>query len=538
MALTAAARRSFASTALATLLATVVLLTLLGHARLTDWDEGIYAGISRAMLSTGWLVPHWNGQPWLEKPPLELWLTSLNFRIFGVTEFAARLTSALSGVALVTLLHAWLTLRRNALTAWLNTLILLSTFGFQHVARVGEMDVLLSLACTLAVIGLCELQRAEDRGRGWLLFGTGFAIALMTKGAASLTLPLTFVLGFALRRLFARSSALLAVVPGRNLRSDDQRQRYPFKRTALVKKIALALFLALTLPWHLAMLHRFGDTFTAQYLGLHVLTRATSQIEGHITPWYFYLRVLLVSAAPWVFLYPFALYNALRQRHQDSLAGHDTTLRPFALFALTVLTLFSIAQTRLPHYIAPAYPALAVLTAAWIAARLGPWLVVPHPLPRLLKCIAATLALYTVAALLTANSRKSPHAPHLPNGDTTPDNREQIALLKQVFQHPQPGVTNIAGPLLTLRSGSYNPIPTTVFYSGRQVQQTILTPNLPVPKTDKYTNDPILLTLALADHQPHLLLANRSLLSTLPRSIRFQPLAERTTLALGIASTQ
>ena len=145
------------SAALAMLLAAIVLLPLLGHNRLTDWDEGIYAGISRAMLSGSWLVPHWNTQPWLEKPPLELWLTALSFKLFGVSEFTARLTSALSGIALIGLIHGWLTLRRNQLTAWLSTLFLLATFGFLHAARVGEMDVLLSLGCTLALIGLAEL---------------------------------------------------------------------------------------------------------------------------------------------------------------------------------------------------------------------------------------------------------------------------------------------------------------------------------------------------------------------------------------------
>jgi 4-amino-4-deoxy-L-arabinose transferase-like glycosyltransferase len=121
------------STLLATLVACLVLLPLLGHKPLTNWDEGIYAEISREMLSLGVLVPHWNHQPWFEKPPLMFWITAAFFKLLGVTEFWARAGSALSGVAIVTVLHAWLISRKDTLAAWFSTFILLGTFGFLHV---------------------------------------------------------------------------------------------------------------------------------------------------------------------------------------------------------------------------------------------------------------------------------------------------------------------------------------------------------------------------------------------------------------------
>ena len=94
-------RATWQSTGLAILLASLVLVPLLGHKLLTDWDEGIYAEVSREMLTRGWLVPHWNGQVWFEKPPLMLWVTAALFRVFGVTEFCARGASAFSGIAIV-----------------------------------------------------------------------------------------------------------------------------------------------------------------------------------------------------------------------------------------------------------------------------------------------------------------------------------------------------------------------------------------------------------------------------------------------------
>src|ERR1700721_671173 len=185
------------STLLATMLACIVLLTLLGHKPLTNWDEGIYAEISREMLSLGFLVPHWNYQPWFEKPPLMLWITAAFFKMFGVTEFWARAGSALSGVCIVALLHAWLA-RRDILAAWLSTFILLGTFGFLHVCRAGEMDVLLSLGCCIALWGLPAIQ--DRQLSGWYLFWTGLAICLMAKGAASIVLIITALLFAALER--------------------------------------------------------------------------------------------------------------------------------------------------------------------------------------------------------------------------------------------------------------------------------------------------------------------------------------------------
>src|SRR3984885_14384333 len=156
------------STLLATALACIVLLSLLGHKPLTNWDEGIYAEISREMLSLGVLVPHWNYQPWFEKPPLMFWVTAAFFKLFGIHDFWARAGSALSGVGIVALLHGWLSRRKDALAAWLSTVILLSTFGFLHVCRVGEMDVLLSLGCCIALFGLTAIQ--DRKLNGWYLF--------------------------------------------------------------------------------------------------------------------------------------------------------------------------------------------------------------------------------------------------------------------------------------------------------------------------------------------------------------------------------
>jgi 4-amino-4-deoxy-L-arabinose transferase-like glycosyltransferase len=534
------------STALAAVLAALVILTLLGHNRLTDWDEGIYAQVSREMLQSGWLVPHWNSLVWIDKPPLTYWITALFFKLFGVSELTARLGSALSAIAIVTVLHAWLLRTRDNFTAWLSTVILLSTFGFLHVARVGETDTLLSFGSLLALIGLADLLLPSERPslNGWYLYWTGFAIALMSKSAASGTLFLTLLV-------------LLAIDP--ILR---RRVRAPFF-------YGLLLFLALTLPWHLFMLHRFGQVFVRQYLGLHVLGRVAYQFDGHLTPWWYYLRVLLFSAPPWVLLYPVALYATFR-------TPTLRYLRPFAVFALVQTLFFSCVQTRLPHYMAPAYAPLSALVAIWLAIWIqrrsailsqredavilsqrenavilsgarsaqpkDPDAVYPAPTPSTLsthtllrfrlQLITAGVVIWILTALLTAHPRSRLHSPALPNGQITPNNREETALLKQVFQHPTLLVANTPGPLLDGRPGSYNPIPTVLFYANRPVQQVALQPLPPNTPTDIYAFNPIPLAQAVTT-QPRLLLISRSLVPQIPANYTFQPIATSPTLELG-----
>jgi 4-amino-4-deoxy-L-arabinose transferase-like glycosyltransferase len=484
-------RQRAVSTGLAVLLACAVLLPLLGHKLLTDWDEGIYAEVSREMLGRGWLVPQWNFHPWLEKPPLMLWITAFFFKIFGINEFWARAGSALSGVAIVGMLHARLLRRGYRWAAWLSTLILLTTFGFLHVARVGEMDVLLALGCAIAVCGLADLDGGSRQG--WYLFFAGFAVALMTKGAASVTLPLT---------------AVIAAIAGGWGRRQFGGQFW----------LGLVVFLAAVLPWHLALWRRFGATFLNEYLGFHTLTRATQQIEGHTTHWWFYLWVLLVSAAPFALLFPSAILSGLRR----------TELRAWAIFALVVVGFFSVVQTRLPHYIAPAYPALSLLTAVYVADWLRGFAAKRHWTPRgfWLRVSVVAIAAWGLGAAVTAVPRKHLHA-EVVNGRITHEEKESILLLQRAFRQPQPD-----GPVLVWRETEPRSIATPIFYTQRPVQQVQLE-ELPVEAArDRYDFDPATLDQMVVT-EPRVILLDKTLLNRIPAGMTYTPIAAGTQMAVG-----
>jgi 4-amino-4-deoxy-L-arabinose transferase-like glycosyltransferase len=485
-------RQAVVSTALAALVACAVLLPLLGHKPLTEWDEGIYAEVSREMLGGSWWAPHWNYQVWLEKPPLMLWVTAAFFKLFGVSEFWARAGSALSGVGIVALLHGWLVRRHGLLTAWLSSVILLATLGFLHVCHVGEMDVLLALGACVALVGLTQVE--DEQSQGWYWFWLGFAIALMTKGAASVVIPVTTV--------------VFAVT-----------QRWGWRRFGAAFWIGMAVFAALVLPWHLAMYQGFGHAFVDQYLGLHVLARATQQIEGHNTPWWFYLKVLVVSAPPFCLLYPVAAGRGYRQ----------PALRVWAIFAVVVLLFFSVIQTRLPHYIAPAYPALALLTAVWA----GDWI-----RPRLTRETAfwvrtglGVAAVWALSIALTHTALKNLHSARLgdgANGSVLADNKETDALLKaaDVAEAP-PG-----GPLLLWREPRIQSIATVVFYAQRQVQQVTLEAPGPGEPLDQYKYAPVLLRQAVGC-EARLILLDKSLIPQIPRTMQYKPVRSSETLELG-----
>jgi 4-amino-4-deoxy-L-arabinose transferase-like glycosyltransferase len=484
--------RQTASTSLAALLACIVLLPLLGHKPLTNWDEGIYAEISREMLSLGPLVPHWNYQPWFEKPPLMLWITAAFFKIFGVTEFWARAGSALSGVCIVALLHVWL-VRKDILAAWLSTFILLATFGFLHVCRVGEMDVLLSLGCCIALCGLTAIQ--DSQPRGWYLFWLGLAIALMSKGAASIVLIIAAL-------LFAAVECWNPTRLGRSF------------------WLGLLLFLALVLPWHLYIFHRFGASFLTEYLGFHVLTRATHQIEEHNTHWWYYLWVLLISAAPFALLYPFAIADAFKRRE----------LRAWAIFAVVVVAFFSVVQTRLPHYIAPAYPPLALLTSVFLADCLREFQRRRRQ-PLLSFWTTFTIlatSLCIASAFLTSVPRRKLHEARVTT-DVVYAEKESIQLLRDVFSRPQP----VQGPLLVWWDGNARSIATSVFYARRPVQQIQLQPvSVGVP-TDKYLFQPQTLADAVAPG-PRIILLDKYLVQQIPSEFSYKQIISGRAMEVGV----
>ncbi len=333
---------------------------------LNEPDEGRYAEIGREMVVYGdWFTPTQNGIPHFQKPPLIYWLTAVSLKTFGIHEWAARLPAALA--ALGTL----------ALTAWISrmilgrgmrqaaVLVLAACAGFFALARLLTPDMLLTFWITAAIA--CAVKRHQGGGQLWggaffLAMGLGF----MTKGPMALVVPM---------------SAMLS------LRWRTPRERRPSMPWAT----GLILTLVLGLWWFVvqAMVH---DKLYDYFAGDELVKRFASGKHGRSKPIWFFFAVLPVAFLPWTFFLP-ALFRDLRQRWRAKayLGPRAALLLGWFVPPLVVL---SLSGSKLPTYILPLMPALALGVVVWWKES--------GRRTRLLHWIAAgALALFVVIASLS-----------------------------------------------------------------------------------------------------------------------------------------
>lgn len=337
----------------------------LGAPGFFDADEPAYAQAAREMRESGdWVTPHFNGRPRFDKPPLFYYLIMLSDRLLGETEFAARCWSALAGVAVTALL--WLTARRwvgpwagpttgVAFSASLLTALL---------ARAAVTDMLLCLFVTAAILaGLAALQAPAPRARRFATAGwVAMALAVLVKGPVGLLIP-----------ALALGGSLLLL---REIRSGVPR---------LVPWEGPALFLAIAAPWYALVLAANGWAFVEGFLIKHNLSRFSGVISSHGGPLWFYVPVLLVGFFPWCGSLPSALWRAARvARRRRAVSPAERLTVTCLCWFVGVFVFFSLAGTKLPSYLFPAFPALALLVGSggmkdeavppWVS-KLGSWLI-------------------------------------------------------------------------------------------------------------------------------------------------------------------
>jgi 4-amino-4-deoxy-L-arabinose transferase-like glycosyltransferase len=310
-------------------------------------DEPRYAWIARDMAETGdWVTPRLYGKPWLEKPPLFYWGAALPFKLFGVSETAARLPSAISAL-LATLVLAWLAWRLyGAETArWL--LVLLPTtvgmIGFSHAAATdmpfsGMFTI--AMVCAAVALGLTHDENTPILPRTpWLaliLFGFFLGLAVLAKGPAAIILSGGAVFFWA---LFTK------------------RWRDAFR---LFHPAALATFCVTALPWYILCARRNPDFFRI-FIIEHNFKRFLTPEFQHIQPFWYYGAVLLIALLPWTALALWSLIvGSVRLWTFKRLS---TTSLFFLTWALFCLVFFSVSRSKLPGYILPAIPAIVMLMA-------------------------------------------------------------------------------------------------------------------------------------------------------------------------------
>ncbi len=340
------------------LLWSLLALSSLGLAPLFDLDETIYAQTALDMWRQGhWLVPEANGMRFFEKPPFVYYLMDLSFALFGENAWAARLPSALFTLATAGLLVVTGSRLFSREFGWLAAAIFLSMLEVGLLAHAAILDPALNffLAASFCAWVLWRVGAARRHG---VLAGLASGLAVAVKGPVGLAVP---ALVFALDWLVARERPRLSA--------------FPWLGAALA-------FLAAAAPWYLMLLIESGPAFFYEFILVHNLGRALHPMQGHGGGWWYYLVVFAVSVLPWLAWMP---HLARAFSPASTLAPARALMRAGFIWTGAVLVLFSLAATKLPHYISCIYPVLALMLAcAWFVQP-------PAGLRRLLAATAAIL---------------------------------------------------------------------------------------------------------------------------------------------------
>jgi 4-amino-4-deoxy-L-arabinose transferase-like glycosyltransferase len=304
------------------------------------------AGIAAEMLQDhDYLVPMLNGQQFLEKPPLSYWLQAASMRAFGYTAAAARLPSVVAGVAAVLLMFfAIERITANRRTAWLAALFLMTMASFWMNSRIAGQDVLLAFGIALALVGFWFTRETDALVTGWLLYAAGIFVATFTKGVIGLAVPGVVLFVFLLLEAcwFHRR-----LVPANWLRP---------ALFALVGLLPLAL-------WLFALYRVHGTDYVREV----VLTNSVDRFAGdyqrgsHAEPFYYYLKKLPETFAPWTLLVLVALWQLRSQFRRDK------RLLFIVCWLLAPYVLLSLSAGKRPTYLLVIYPAAAILCALFVA---------------------------------------------------------------------------------------------------------------------------------------------------------------------------
>lgn len=343
-------------------LSAAIFLGGLGRLPLMGRDESLYAEAAREMAAGGdWITPRVNGGPFLEKPPLNYWAAGAAIKLLGPSPLAVRLPAALSGVLVVLLVSVLGARVWGWRAGLLGGVALCTCLQMAVIARMGIMDVPLTLLVTAAMLAYAAWWFSGSLAAA-VGFGLAVALGILLKGGAGLLPVFIAVVDLAVRRL--------------------RRERPP--RAALSRwlsaLLAALLAAAVAAPWFLVMSARQGPEFGGTLLVHEHLRRVLQPMQGHGGPFWIYLPVIGLGFFPWAAFLTGNLWRGLRAAARRRAPAEDGPAESegqrfwrglAAVWFWTVLILFSLVSTKLPGYVTPLYPALALLAGVELDRRLS-----------------------------------------------------------------------------------------------------------------------------------------------------------------------
>jgi 4-amino-4-deoxy-L-arabinose transferase-like glycosyltransferase len=385
----------------------------LGAAGLWDLDEALYSSIAREMSANhDWVVPRYNAAVWCEKPPLMFWLMIGSFKVLGVSELAARLPAAL--LAIGTALATYYLARRlfSANVGFLAGMVVASNIIFTVSARAATVDSALTFLTTLVMAlfasGIrwgddCRVGQASagppsatytpTSWKTYISIGVLLGLAILAKGPIGFLLPAASLGLFLLvmnAPVIAREQPDGPGGPSCESSSIWSRTWEIIRQTAAALSprqvlrvtwsmrplTVLSIAALVALPWFVLVALKTDGAWVEQFIKKYNARPFSQPFLGHSGPFYYHFLVVLVGLFPWsIFLGPTVVntWQAIRSRGREM---------PAYLFVVCWIGVFfgfwSVCSTKLPHYVLPAYPALAILTACFLDA----WLARSEAAPR------------------------------------------------------------------------------------------------------------------------------------------------------------
>ena len=336
----------------------ILWLGTLGWRDLVPTDEGRYAEIPREMVVSGdWVTPRLDGFKYFEKPPLQYWATAVSYELFGFGEWQARLWTGLTGLLSIVFV-GWagsrLFNRRAGLFA---AGVLASQFYWNAMSHINTLDMGTAATMSASLMAFLLAQRPDAsraQTRNWMWACWAFmALAMLSKGLIGIMLPGAVLV---LYTLIYRDWAL-------------------WRRLYLVS--GLLIFLAIAAPWFVWVQVRNPEFFDYFFI-YQQFTRFLTDELHRPGPWWYFFPILILGILPWLGSLVPALIGGARQPAQRGAAfgsAQGRTLHAqgmLVIWAVFIFVFFSISKSKLPSYILPIFPALALLLGDYLdRARRG-----------------------------------------------------------------------------------------------------------------------------------------------------------------------
>lgn len=307
---------------------------------ISSWPIGnheAYVGVTaRQMLKTGnWTVPIYNGQPRLNKTPLNYWLVAIGGKIGGVTDFALRLPNAtlavISAMAIFYFVSQWLGFR----IATLSSLIWSGTYCYMIYSHTGRPEMALAVFVTIAMLSFYSAIEAQSRKSQIcyvLLFWVSFTLSMYAKGPAPL--PLIFPALFFYFAVFRKWKLIPKTLP----------------------IIGTILFLLAFVPWPIAVWLKCPNA--VEIWKKEYFDRATGDYAAGSNPFYYYFKVMFAYIPPFSAFIPLALCAPFYKIWEEK----RRAMTYLWLWFLAGIVVMSFCGGKRAHYILPMMPAMAILT--------------------------------------------------------------------------------------------------------------------------------------------------------------------------------